>query len=222
MKLSISQPTLFPWLGFFSIIKNSDAFVFLDNVKFEKRGWQMRNRLKTITDENELWINIPTTLDKSSTLITDVIIDNSQKWQKKHLSTFQRLYGDSYHEIKFLKEFYDQKWEKLNEFNIEFITKCCNFLKIDTPLYRASKFNVDGKKSELLLNICKKFNATEYISTIGSKEYLDEELFKQANIPIIYYEYEHPTYKQKGKIFLEKMSILDLLFNEKNNSSKVF
>ena len=95
-------------------------------------------------------------------------------------------------------------------------------LGITTKTVKSSELGVTGNSSQKLLNICKKFNATEYISTIGSKEYLDEELFKQANIPIIYYEYEHPTYKQKGKIFLEKMSILDLLFNEKNNSSKVF
>ena len=71
MIVSISQPTLFPWLGYFNIIKNSDIFVFLDNVKFEKRSWQMRNRLKATvnTDKSEEWVRIPTQLKKSDTLI---------------------------------------------------------------------------------------------------------------------------------------------------------
>ena len=37
MIISISQPTLFPWLGYFDMIDKSDIFVFLDNVKFEKK-----------------------------------------------------------------------------------------------------------------------------------------------------------------------------------------
>ena len=60
MILSISQPTLFPWLGYFNIIKKSDIFVILDIVKFEKRSWQMRNKLKMTTskEEEEIWIKI--------------------------------------------------------------------------------------------------------------------------------------------------------------------
>jgi len=63
MIVSISQPTLFPWLGYYNIIKKSDVFVFLDNIKFEKRSWQMRNKLKSISSgaELETWIRIPTT-----------------------------------------------------------------------------------------------------------------------------------------------------------------
>jgi len=224
MIVAISQPTLFPWLGYFNIIKNCDVFVFLDNVKFEKRSWQMRNRLKMVVKENEseLWINIPTSLEKTDTLIKDVKIDNNQKWKTKHLNTFQGLYGKDYREIIFLLDMYKIDWEKLVEFNINFIKNCCKYLDIDTKLIRASTLSVQGKKSELLLNICKKLSATEYLSTIGSKEYLenDKQLFDNENIKITYHQYKHPVYKQKGKKFLEKLSILDLLFNEKKNSKK--
>ena len=91
MIVSISQPTLFPWIGYFNIIKNSDFFVFLDNVKFEKRSWQMRNKLKAVSKEgeSEVWIRIPTTLKTSDTLIKDVLIDNNQNWKEKHLKAFK-------------------------------------------------------------------------------------------------------------------------------------
>jgi len=135
---------------------------------------------------------------------------------------FQSLYGENLHEIEFLKKIYEKKWEKLVNFNLEFIKNCCEYLEIKTPLYRASELNVSGKRTELLLNICKKFDATKYLSTIGSKDYLDEEqhYFNKDNIQINYHEYKHPIYKQKGSVFLEKLSILDLLFNEKENSKK--
>ena len=76
MTLSASQPTLYPWIGYFNMIKNCDVFVFLDNVKFKKQTWHMRNRLKSGSkiDELEMWVHIPTNLNKTNTLIKDVLI----------------------------------------------------------------------------------------------------------------------------------------------------
>ena len=226
MRISISQPTLFPWLGYFDIIKKSDIFVFLDNVKFEKRNWQMRNRLKEVSkiDEGEVWIQVPTHKTESDIKIKDVKIDDKQNWKSKHIKTFQSLYGNAYHEIPFLKKLYDKEWKQLSDFNIFFITECCKFLGIDTYLKKASDLNVSGKKSELIFNICKQLNASEYLSTIGSKEYLekDKEIFSKSNIHITYHEYNHPNYKQKGNQFMPQLSILDLLFNENENSKKYF
>jgi len=224
MIVSISQPTLFPWLGYFNIIKNSDIFVFLDNVKFEKRSWQMRNRIKNIIkgEDGETWIRIPTRLDKTNTLIKDVLIDNSQDWKKQHINAFTSHYGNGYEEIDFLKNIFSQNWDKLADFEIEFITNCCKYLGISTKLLRASNMRVEDKKSYLLLNICKKLNATEYLTTIGAKEYLenDSQIFEKSNIKIRYHNYIHPIYLQRGNIFIKNLSVLDLLFNEKENSKK--
>ncbi len=226
MILGISQPTLFPWLGYFDIIKKSDMFVFLDTVKFEKRSWQMRNRIKLITpnEEKAAWIRIPTKIENSETIIKDVLIDNTQKWKKQHLNAFLDHYGKNSEEIKFIFKIYEKNWEKLSDFNIEFIKECCKFLKIKTKIVKTSEYNLKGKKSQLLLNICKKFSATEYLSTIGAKEYLekDKEIFNKEKIEIIYHQYNHPKYKQKGKKFIENLSILDLIFNEKSDSEKLF
>lgn len=224
MIVSISQPTLFPWIGYFNIIKSSDVFVFLDNVKFEKRSWHMRNRLKSVTKEGEteIWIRIPTKIENSKTLIKDVIIDNSQSWKIKHINAFQSHYGKIFEEIDFLNKMYEKDWEKLVDFNIKFIKNCSKFLEINTKMFRASEMSVTGKKSQLLVNICKKFSATEYLSTIGSKEYLekDKKIFEDEKLKILYHNFKHPIYKQKGVVFMENLSILDLLFNERKNSKK--
>lgn len=224
MIVSISQPTLFPWIGYFNLIKNSDIFVFLDNVKFEKRSWQMRNRIKRISKEDEggVWIRIPTRLDKSETLIKDVLIDNTQKWREQHITAFKNHYGNSFDGIDFLKEIYSKKFDKLAEFNIEFITQCCRFLDIKTKLIKATDLQVYGKRSFLLLDICKSLGATEYLTTIGAKDYLknDQNIFEKENINISYHEYKHHTYRQRGKTFIENLSVLDLLFNEMDNSKQ--
>lgn len=222
MLVSISQPTLFPWVGYFNIIKNSDVFVFFDDVKFEKHSWQMRNRLKELSKDNEspVWIRIPTKISKTNTLIKDVLIDNSQNWKENHIKAFQVNYGKRYDDIDFLHDLYNREWDKLVDFNIEFITNCCKFLEITTKLVKSSDLNCNGKKGELVLNICKNLGATEYFTSVGAVDYLEDyrKMFDESNIRITYHDYIHPVYKQRGKTFLENLSILDLIFNEKNNS----
>ena len=224
MKISISQPTLFPWLGYFNIIKSSDIFVFLDTVKFEKHSWQMRNRLKQISKDKEsaVWIRIPTRLEKTDTMIKDVLIDNSQNWKGDHIKSFKINYGKSYDEIDFLQNMYSKDWEKLANFNIEFTTTCCKFLNIHTKLIKSSDLNCTGKKGELVFNICKELGATDYLTSVGAINYLENyrKMFENENIKIFYHNYKHPIYKQRGKTFLENLSVLDLILNEKENASK--
>jgi hypothetical protein len=225
MITSISQPTLFPWLGYFDMIKKSDVFVFLDNVKFEKSSWQMRNRLKTISKNSDhiIWIRIPTKAKTSNELIKNIEIDNSKDWKKDHLKTFEINYGKKTKEITFLQELYKKEWTNLADFNIEFITKCCKFLEINTKIIRASDLSVKGKKSYLVLDICKNLNTTKYLANPGSKQYLenDKQIFENEKIQLEYHNFKHPHYNQKGVKFIEKLSVLDLIFNEKNNSLNI-
>ena len=45
--VAIHQPCYIPWLPFFEKIKKSDIFVFLDDVQYQKNGWQNRNKIRT-------------------------------------------------------------------------------------------------------------------------------------------------------------------------------
>ena len=56
-KVAIMQPTYLPWIGYFSLIKNVDTFVFLDSVQFAKRSWQQRNKIKT--SDGTKWLTVP-------------------------------------------------------------------------------------------------------------------------------------------------------------------
>lgn len=39
------QPYLFPYVGYFQLLKAVDQFVILDNVQYINRGWINRNRI---------------------------------------------------------------------------------------------------------------------------------------------------------------------------------
>ena len=78
----IMQPTYLPWLGYFDLIRQSDIFVFLNDVQFSKQSWQVKNRIKNLSEE--LMITIPVKKSSLSTKIDMVLIDNTKNWKKKH------------------------------------------------------------------------------------------------------------------------------------------
>ena len=45
MWVSIMQPYLFPYIGYFQLINAVDEFVLYDNIEFTKKGWINRNRM---------------------------------------------------------------------------------------------------------------------------------------------------------------------------------
>ena len=55
--------------------------------------------------------------------------------------------------------------------------------------------------------------ATEYFAGVGGRDYMDEELFKKANIKLTYQDFEHPIYKQLHGEFVPNLSVLDYLMN---------
>ena len=46
MMCSILQPHYLPWVGYFSMIKSVDMFIFFDDVQFIKREWKNRNKIR--------------------------------------------------------------------------------------------------------------------------------------------------------------------------------
>ena len=72
-----------------------------------------------------------------------------------------------------------------------------------------------------LIEICLKLNAACYISGIGGKDYLDESLFENTKIKLIYENFIHTKYTQIHGDFIKNMSIIDLLLNEGPKSKKI-
>jgi WbqC-like protein family len=93
-------------------------------------------------------------------------------------------------------------------------------LGINTPIVRSSEFAVDGKRTQLLAEICGLLGATTYVSPLGSADYLLNELpiLTSRGVNVVFQHYEHPSYRQLFPPFHAHASALDLLFNEGENS----
>jgi hypothetical protein len=200
---------------FFKILK-SDKFIFLDNVQYSRRSFQNRNILGK--DGNFFYITVPIKYSSRDTLIKDIKIDNSKKWIEDHIKNFHYCYKKT----KFFKVVMDliekeyfKYHEYLNELNQALTKAIAKKMDIKCEFIASSELNVEGKKSDLILNICEKINATEYITGLGSKTYLDEKKFEKKKIRINYFKLNNVEYFQENskKKFIKDLSILDYLFN---------
>jgi hypothetical protein len=85
--------------------------------------------------------------------------------------------------------------------------------------------DVKGKKSHLVLDICKHLNADALIANSGSENSLkkDKPIFDNSDIKVSHHnynhtEYNHTEYNQRRDIFFKDLYKVDLLFLKGNNS----
>ena len=99
--------------------------------------------------------------------------------------------------------------------NIDLIKYGCSKMGVDFDFILSSSLKINNLKVNGIIEICKKLNATQYLSPIGAKEYIDENnVFKKNNIDLIYHQYSHPVYKQHNNVnFVSHVSFIDYLFN---------
>jgi hypothetical protein len=215
MRAVIMQPTYLPWVGYFDLVDQSDVFIFLDTVQFEKQSWQQRNRIKTA--QGPAWLTVPVfqSLQQS---VKDVAIRETTNYRHKHwmsvLSNYRR--APAWAELSdVVKESFDRPWEKLADLNIHFITTFAAAMKLETRFVRSSEMpSLAGRKGDLLIEMCREVGADTYLSPMGSRNYLnDDTTFRDAGIRLEFHGYEHPTYPQLFGDFVPFMSALDLMFN---------
>lgn len=220
MILSVHQPQYIPWLGYFDKIAKSDAFVFLDNVQYKPREFQNRNKLRTKDDW--IWLTVPVvTKGKGRQAIKDVRIDNAVDWPADHLASMKAWYGRAQYFDRYFPFFdglYHKRWDSLSELSVEIIMYMLKEFGITTPVHFESQLDIQGKKTDRIIEICGKLKSDKYLSGVGGREYLEEGKFAAAGIGLAYQEYSHPRYRQQfmkgADDFLPYMSAVDLLFNE--------
>ena len=121
------------------------------------------------------------------------------------------------------KNIYLKDHNLLIDLTLDFIKHFLKILDKEVKIVLSSDIKTDLKGLDKILYILKNLNATKYISGDGdgSKRYIDEKLFSDQGIELVWQNYKHPIYKQQFNEFIPYMSILDLLFNEGPNSKNI-
>ena len=216
MIVSIHQPQYLPWLPYFSKIANSDIFVFLDEVQFQKNGIQNRNQLKNT--QGKFWLTVPVSVKLGENINEINSIDSG--WRKKHIKSIENNYSRSKNfnffsdHIKDIILNHDPSIKNLNISLIKII--CQKYFGLNTKFVAQSELDVRGNGSDLILNICKTLNAQQYISGPGGKNYINSDKFLEKNILIKYMENKLPSYYPQQHVragFFNDLSALDFILN---------
>jgi hypothetical protein len=225
MRIAICQPTYLPWLGYFDLMDQVDAFVFLDTVQFEKQSWQQRNRIKTPTGLQ--WLTVPVVFrGRLEQKVSEVEIRDGE-FARKHLRAIELNYARTAFFHKYFQQlrgiFEKFSSGRLLDLNAKLIDCFTEILNIRTRLIFASSLAAEGKRTHLLAEICRKLGATVYVSPIGSAEYLlgEANILAEAGVETVFHNYNHPTYRQQFPPFLAFASVIDLIFNEGERSMEI-
>ena len=220
MILTAHQPVYLPWLGLFHKIALADLFCFFDIVQYQRKDYNNRNKIKT--GNGELWLSVPVEskghLNKNVAEIL-IVQDN---WAKKHLKSIEL----NYKKAPFFQNYFPELQSilinnskyTLGSLNLKLLEYFMECLSINTPIIKASEHSFNGFGSDLVLDMCIKLGADNYIFGEQGKNYADVDAFKAKKIIVEFQNYTHPIYNQVGRTFLPYMSIVDLLFNEGERS----
>jgi len=223
MILTAHQPVYLPWLGLFHKISLAETFVYFDQVQYLPKDWMNRNKIRT--KDGSIWLTVPVLRKGYRDLKTSEIeINNSTNWQKKHLRSISLNYKKSpYFEnyIPFFEDVYSRKWEFLGDLNEYMLKWFLDELGIKVNFLNAKNFKFEGEKSSLILNMCKKLDASTYIFGTLGKDYANVHEFEKNNVKLIFQDYNHPKYSQLYSEFVSHLSVIDLLFNHGPKSLEI-
>ncbi len=216
MKVVISQPMFFPWIGFFEQIKLCDVYVHYNDVQYSKGGFT--NRVQVKSPEGSRWLTVPLKNLYLGQPINQVEINNQQNWRISHLDLLRSCYEAApyYSEMrKLVENLYEQEWELLYDLSQATLSSVCEYFEFfeDKKFINIQDLNVGGTSSERVLATTVKVNAGTYITGHGASKYLNHGIFEDAGVRVEYMNYQKTPYPQLFDEFTPYISILDLIAN---------
>lgn len=214
MTIAIMQPYIFPYLGYFQMIKAVDKFVIYDDVNYINKGWINRNRI-LVSGAPHLF-TIPLKDASQNKLIYEIELSADASWRKKLLRTIQQSYqkAPNYSKvIQLIEEVVNLEAENISELNLHGIRKVAEYLSISTEIVSSSRIYDNGhlKGQDRILDICRQENAERYINAIGGMELYDKSIFEKENIQLSFIKCNDVSYSQFKNAFVPWLSIVDVL-----------
>lgn len=215
--VTIHQPDFMPWLGFYNRLAESDVFIVLDDAQFLRRGWMHRNRIKTA--QGVQWLTVPVKKKgRYQEAVNAVEISDASDWADGHLRTLETNYRPAPHfDCYFpdLEKLFSAPHDKLVDLNLSIHERVMEFLGLEVKTLKASEMNIEGGGTRRLVDLVQTAGGTAYLSGLGAMDYLEEELFRDAGLDLIWQDFPLTVYPQQFPDlgFAENLTAMDCLFN---------
>lgn len=222
MKLALMQPYLFPYLGYFQLIRSVDAFVLYDDVNYIKGGWINRNYILSQGDKQ--LITLPLQGASPNKLINQIEIGNQHS---KLLQSIRHSYGKApYFSDVFplLEDILMQQEKNLARFLDYELRQLCNYLGLNSQWHISSELQKDNvlRGQDKVLAICEELGATHYINVPGGKALYDQASFASRGMQLSFIQMKEVSYRQFGKDYVPRLSIIDvMMFNDSEQCARL-
>ncbi|MCZ4247795.1 WbqC family protein [Bacillus amyloliquefaciens] len=200
-RVVVHQPNLFPNIKVLQKICSGDLWVILDDVQFVRREWQNRCKVRHLKDsEKEFWItaNISKTSQKEK--INKIKFKDYNEFKKVTIQQMRHLYRKSrnwYFIEELINKAFKNEYHLLSDFCVNSIMTFLNMINIRKTIAYSSNFDINYTKTKRLVELCKIFNATSYISGLAGKSYMDMGLFSKENILVEWHEWQQPCFESE-------------------------
>lgn len=201
MKTVLIELHYLPSIAYFSALVGCEEIVVEKCEHYEKQSF--RNRCYIRGPHQVETLVIPVTGKRGKPLVTEVRIDYGQKWLNSHWRTLQtgygkapffEYYGPDLHEILFRKPRF------LYDLNLQIVTMCLKWLKMDAVLKETGSYEREAPAG-----------VTDMRGVINPKKEDGCNRF-----------YKSIEYQQVfGSKFVPNLSLIDLIFNQGPGSRSI-
>ena len=204
------QPYLFPYMGYYQLIRAVDRFVLLDDAAYINKGWINRNRI-LLNGQAHLF-TVPLQNASQNVRIRDLEVAVDDRWRGKFFRTLKHAYGHApgYDRCNAMieKVFIDWLRVALRETTI--------MLGMDTCIVEQAPPNELGLGGQnRIIDICQREGASVYFNPISGRSLYEANAFREAGVQLNFLESVDSEYHQFGAAYVSGLSIIDvLMFND--------
>ncbi len=216
MNCCLLSSTYFGPVQWYQKLNRYDVCLIEQHDSFIKQTF--RNRCVIATTHGTQTLSIPIehtatgNMPQASQKMRDIRISDHGNWRHLHWYALQSAYGESpffdYY-VDDLRPFFEKKWEFLLDFNLAITEKMCELLDIRPNIQLTTAYGQQAPDDDEPADSCRQTPLADFREAIQPKHPAPDNEFEARP----YYQ----VYRQKHG-FLPNLSILDLLFNEGNES----
>jgi hypothetical protein len=218
MYVSIMQPYLFPYIGYFQLMTAADTFVVHDDVQYIKGGWINRNRI--LINGAPAWITLPVKADDHALNINQRTYVPAAATKRRVLRRIEGAYhGAPQFPVgqAIVAEALSSPDSNVAAFNVHAMRVVADAIGITTDVVLSSQLSKDDALAgeARVIAICEMLGGDRYVNLPGGRELYAPAHFAERGLQLSFLEPRPRAYKQSGNAHVPMLSIVDvLMFND--------
>jgi len=223
MILTVIRPAYFPTIAVIAKAMAADVLVWADSFQYKKHDTMNRTAIKTVGRAR--WLTVPV-LSKGLGLqpISAVQIDNRRTWQKNHRRALELNYKMAPYFYQYWDELEDmlsQEHEKLSELDLISIAFAFRALGMKKTLLKSSQLPQVKDRTGRVIAWMKDTQCHNYLYESREASLIDRSRIEKEGVQAAACHFAPVVYHQQFGEFLPDLTILDLLFNEGEQSLNI-